>query len=84
VVQFDCHSEQAFFAQRAIWAERACLIFLSALGAPFAPRWLRYLGQDLLLRVSLLRLQTALHAHRIAPGFSLPSKYTGSDFSALR
>jgi len=23
VVQFDCHPEQAFFAQRRIWASRA-------------------------------------------------------------
>jgi hypothetical protein len=23
VVQFDCHSEQAFFARRGIWASRA-------------------------------------------------------------
>jgi len=23
MVQFDCHSEQAFFAQRRIWASRA-------------------------------------------------------------
>src|SRR5437773_390154 len=45
MVQFDCHSEQAFFAQRRIWASRAK----------------RRASCDAILRVWPASLQTAPH-----------------------